>query len=78
MQFHDANGVIPPDTDADVFLAALAITLFLDTQNNCVGGESSTMEATVLLHGDPSPACVRRYLHLWNNNSPSNTPICAY
>ena len=43
MQFHDANGVIPPDAAADFFLAALVITLFLDTQNNCVRGESSTM-----------------------------------
>ena len=38
MQFHDANGVIPPDAAADFFLAALVITLFLYTQNNCVHG----------------------------------------
>ena len=36
------------------------------------------MEATGLLHGDPVPDCARRYLHLWNNNAPPNTPICTY
>ena len=36
IQSHGANGVIPPDTATDVFLAALSITLFLDTQKNCV------------------------------------------
>ena len=38
MQLHDANGVIPPDAAANLFLAASVITLFLDTQNNCVRG----------------------------------------
>ena len=70
MQFHDSNGVILPDADADVLLAALEITMLLDNQNNCVHGESSTMEATGLLHGDPVPACDRRYLHIRNNNAP--------
>ena len=77
MQFHDDNGVIQPDTDTDVFLATLEITLFLDNQKDCVCGESSTMESTCILHGDPVIACARRYLHLWNNNYPPDTPICG-
>ena len=52
--------------------------MFLDTQNNCVRGESSTMEATCLLHGDPVPDCARRYLHLRKNNAPPDTSICTY
>ena len=36
------------------------------------------MEATCLLHGDPVPACSRRYLHICENNTPSDTPICTY
>ena len=78
MQFHDGNGVIPPDADAYVFLAALAITLFLDTQNNCLHGESSTMDSTCPLRGDPIPACAWRYLHLRNNNVLPNTPYYDY
>ena len=74
MQFHDANGVISPDADADVFLAALEITLFLDTQNNCVHRESSTMKATGMLHGDPIPTCVLRYFNLRKNNPPPSPP----
>ena len=78
MQFHDTNGVILPDAAENVFLAALSITLFLDTQKNCARRELSTMEATYLLHGDPFPACARHYLHLRKINAPPNTPICAY
>ena len=78
MQFYDANGVILPDASADVFLSALVITLFLDTKNNFFCGESSTMEDTGLLHGDPFLAYARSYLHLWNQNSPTDTLICAY
>ena len=59
MQFHDANGVILTDAAADVLLVALAITLLLDTQKNCVHGESSTMDTTGLLHGYSVPACAR-------------------
>ena len=69
IQFHDDNGAIPPDTAADVFLSALAITLHLDTQKNCVRGEPYTIEATGLLHGDPVPACARCYLHLRKHNA---------
>ena len=64
MQFNDANDVDLPDAAADVFLSTLTITLFLDTQNICVHRESSTMEATGLLHGYPVPACARRYLRI--------------
>ena len=38
MQFHDDNGVIPTQAPAKVFLAASAVTLYLDTQKNCVCG----------------------------------------
>ena len=69
MQFHDANGVIPLDAAADVFLAALAITLLLDTQISFVYGEYYTMEAIGMLHGDPVPACARRYLYVRNNKA---------
>ena len=75
MQLHEADNVIPLDAAANVFRAALVITLFLNTQNNCVRGESSTMEATDLLHGDPVPTCVRRYLHLQKENALPDTPF---
>ena len=78
MQFHDANGVIPRDAVANVFLEASAVTLFLDTQNNCVSGKSSTMETTGLLNGELAPACSRLYLHLQKSNPPTDTPICTY
>ena len=61
-----------------MLLAAFAITLFLDTQNNVVHGEQSTMEVTGILHGDPVPACAQLYLYLWKNNVPADTPICDY
>ena len=70
MKFHEANGVIPPDAAADLFLSALATTLLLDTQNNCVHGGSSTMEAIGMLHGDPVPAFARHYLNLIKHNAP--------
>ena len=52
IQFHDDGGVIPSQAPAKVFLATTAVTLYLDTQKNCVRGESCTMEATGLPHGD--------------------------
>ena len=78
MQFYGANGVIPPNAATNVFLSASTITLFLGTQKNCVCRESSTMEDTGLLHGDPFPACARRYLHHRKNNAPPDTPTCTY
>ena len=78
MQFHDTNGVILTDTAANVFLVASAINPFLNNQKNCVPGETTTMEATGLLHGEPVQFCARRYLHLHKNNDPPNTPICNY
>ena len=41
LQFHNKNGVIPRDAPNHVFMAATAVTLFLDTQKNCVRGESN-------------------------------------
>ena len=38
IQFHDDDGVIPTQSPAKVFLAATAVTLYLDTQKNCVRG----------------------------------------
>ena len=60
MQFHDDDGVIPAKAPAKVFLDASTVTLYIDTQKNCVRGESCTMEATGLPHGDPVPAAACR------------------
>ena len=78
LQFHDDQGVIPFDAPDARFLAALAVTLFLDTQKNSVRGESSTMEATGLPHGDPVVAAAQRFLHLRHHQAPLDTPICTY
>ena len=78
MQFHDDASVIPTQAPAEVFLAASAVTLYLDTQKNCVCGESCTMEATGLPHGDPVTAAARSYLHLRLHDAPPDTPICTY
>ena len=77
MHFHDANGVIPPDAASDVLLAASVINLFLDSQNNCVRGESSTMETTGMFHGDP-PLPVPGATSIFGTTTPPNTPICDY
>ena len=78
MQFHNADGVIPQDAPDHVFLAATAVTFFLDTQKNCVRGESSTMEASGLLHGCPVVAAARRFIHLRSHNADPDLPICSY
>ena len=78
MQFHGPSGVIPLDAPTQDFLDALAVTLFLDTQKNCIRGESITMEASGLDNGDGVVAAARRYLHLRDHNAPPETPICAY
>ena len=78
LQFHNAEGVIPGDAPDHVFLSATAVTLFLDTQKNCVRGESTSMEATGLKHGDSVKAAARRFLHLRTNNADPATPICCY
>ena len=56
IQFHDDDGVIATQATAKVFLAATVVTLYLNTQNNCVWGDSCTMEATGISHGDPVTA----------------------
>ena len=78
LQFHNKNGVIPRDAPDEAFLTATAITLFLDTQKNCVRGESSTHEATGFIHGDPVTAGARRFIHLRSNNADPDTPICCF
>ena len=79
MLFHDDDSVIPAKAPAKVFLAASAVTLYLDTHKNCVRGESFTMEATGMRqHGDPVTAAARRYLHLRLHDAPPNTPMCTY
>ena len=65
IQFHDDDGVIPTQAPAKVFMAATAVTLYLDTQKNCVRGESCTMEATGLPHGDPVTAAARIIIALF-------------
>ena len=78
MKLHDANGVILPDAAANVFMEASAFTLLLETKNNGVCGESSTMEVTGMFHRDLVLACARHYLQLCKNNAPPDTPICNY
>ena len=55
MQFHDDDGVILAEAPAKVFLAASAITFYLDTQKNCVRGESCTMGPQGCRTGIQSP-----------------------
>ena len=78
MQFHDDDSVIPAKAPAKVFIAVSAVTLYLDTQKNCVRGESCTIEATGLPHGYPVTAAARCYLHLRLHDALTNTPICNY
>ena len=78
VQFHDGDGVIPRDAPDKTFLDAWAVTLFLDTQKNCVRGESTSMEATGLQHGDAVTAAARRFIHLRANGATPDTPICTY
>ena len=78
LQFHSHAGVIPRNASDQAFLTATAVTLFLDTQKNCVRGESTTMEATGFVHGDPVPAAARRFIHLRANHADPDTPICCY
>ena len=78
LQIHDKHSITPHDAPDHIFLSTKAITLSLDTQKNSVRGESSSMEATGVLHGDPVSAAARRYLHLRANHAPPNTPICSY
>ena len=78
MQFHNAAGVIPANASDKTFLEAWATTLFLDTQKNGVRGESTSMEATGLRHGDAVRASACRFIHLRDNGAAPNTPICTY
>ena len=80
MWLNNANGVILTDAATDMFLAALSITLFLDTQKNCVCRKSSIMEATCLLHGDPIPpvpGATSIFVTTMHPPPPPDTPICA-
>ena len=78
LQFHDKHVIIPQDTPDYIFIFTKAVTLFLDTQKNFIQGESSTMETTGVLHGDPVLDVVCRYIHLWDNHTPPDTFICSY
>ena len=78
MQLHDINGVIPRDAPDATILAATSVTLFLDTQKNCVRGESTSMESTGLDHGDAVTAAARRFLHLRSHDADLDTPLCTY
>ena len=64
INFHEKEGVIPHNNPTKVFLQSRAVTLFLYTQKNSVRGESTTMEATDLGHGNPVSATAWRLLHL--------------
>ena len=52
MNFHDEDSIVPQDAPDKHLLRTHAVTLFLDTQKNCVRGESTAMEATDLEHGN--------------------------
>ena len=52
IQFHNEDGSVPQYAPDKNILHARYVTLFLDTQNNCVQGESTTMEDTNLEHGN--------------------------
>ena len=78
VQFHGPSGVTPNNTPDEDFLDAWAVTLFLDTQKNCVRGESISMEALGLLHTDEVTAATRRYIHLRAHNAAPDTPICSF
>ena len=78
MQFQDTWGAIPFDTPNSCFLQALVVTLFLDTQNNSVRGESISMENTCLPSGCPVMACTRRFLQLRDHDAYLNTPVCVF
>ena len=53
MQFNDAGGVVSQDVPDKHFFCARDFTLSLNTHKNFVQGESTTMEATNLEHGNP-------------------------
>ena len=78
MQFHNVDGVIRQEAPDHVFLATCAVTFFLDTQKNCVRGESTTMEATGLMHGCPVTAAARRFIHLRSHGADLSAPICSF
>ena len=78
IQFWDECGPIPLDAPASQILAALSVTLFLDTQKNSVRGESTTMERTGIPFGDPVVAAGHRFLHLRQHGASPDTPICSY
>ena len=76
LQFHNAYGFIPHNAPSKTFLCAWVITLFLDTQNNSVWGESTAMEATNLTHGGPISAADQHILHLCSHHAKPDTTIC--
>ena len=78
MQFHNDTGVIPGVTPDQTFLDSWATTLFLDTQENCVRGESISIEANSLQHGNTVSISSQRFLHLRTNGTNSDTPIYMY
>ena len=78
LQFQDMEGVIPHNAPSNTFLCAWSVTLFLDKKKNSVRGDSTTMEATNLAHGDPVSAAARRFFLLCSHHSYIDTTICSY
>ena len=78
IQFQDARKAIPFKSPASLFLTALVVDLFLNTQKNSFHGESIIMENNRMLLGRPVVACTRRYLHLHDNEADLGMPICVY
>ena len=64
LKFHDKNSIIPQNAPANLFLRTNVINLFLDNQEYCVLGESTTMEATNLDHNNPLSTTACRFPHL--------------
>ena len=78
LQFNYAYRFIPHDSSSNTFLCDGDITLFLDIQKNSVRGESTTMEAINLAHGDTISAVDLRFLHLFSHHAKPDTTICFY
>ena len=78
MQFHNAAGVIPGDTPDQTFLDVRVTTLLLDTQKNCVRGESTSIEATGLKNSKAVSTAAWPFIHLYSNGATPDNPIYTY
>ena len=77
LQFHEENGIIPHNAPSKLFLHAQVVTLFLDTKNNCVREDYTTIKATDLEHGNTASSDACRFLQLQKNGADPDSPICT-